>query len=104
MFGATKIRWLFGLGVASVQGRFCQKVLRIHRNAAKDVCCVSAYQRDWENSSRPLMIKRGWGGGESVLRMAGWTAKGEALNTVARGRNKCYWTGLHTAKSLDREK
>jgi len=56
MFGATKIRWLFGLGVASVQGRFCQKVLRIHRNAAKDVCCVSAYQRDWENSAPPVTI------------------------------------------------
>jgi hypothetical protein len=33
-----------------------------------------------------------------VLGMAGWTAEPGGLGTQTRGRNKCYWTGLHAAE------
>ena len=50
-----------------------------------------------------LLQNKGYGssrGGEVtggvLLLMADWTAEGGALGTETRGRNKCYWTGLHT--------
>jgi len=37
--------------------------------------------------------------------MAGWTAECGALGTETGGRNKCHWTGLHTAERwIDRNK
>ena len=68
------------------------------------MCVCLPERRNVENSVCWVRVKQGGGRGEitgdAVLGMAGWTAESGDLGTEIGGRNKCYWTGLHTAEFL----